>query len=413
MKIKSSEPKALSENVLNANVIVAALGYFVDIYDLLLFGIVRVASLKDIGVPDSELLEKGVLLINAQMFGMLLGGLLWGVIGDKKGRIAVLFGSILMYSVANILNAFVTDVETYAVLRFVAGIGLAGELGAAITLVSETLTKEKRGYGTTIVASVGILGAVVAGLIGDFFSWQMAYIIGGVMGLALLALRVSMSESGLFHDSKNTKSKKGDIKMLFYPPARFIKYAQCILIGLPVWYAVGILMTFSPELAKDLGVTAPIAAGSTIMWGYLGLAIGDLTSGLLSQYFRTRRFVVLGFLLLTAALSIAYYFAVGVSATEFYILCGLIGFAVGYWAVFVTVAAEQFGTNLRSTVTTSVPNFVRGGVVPITLAFQGLAPFTGLRMSALIVGGVVIFIALAALHFMPETYNKDLDYIEE
>jgi len=279
MKIKSSESKALSENVLNANVIVAALGYFVDIYDLLLFGIVRVASLKDIGVPDSELLEKGVLLINAQMFGMLLGGLLWGVIGDKKGRIAVLFGSILMYSVANILNAFVTDVETYAVLRFVAGIGLAGELGAAITLVSETLTKEKRGYGTTIVASVGILGAVVAGLIGDLFSWQTAYIIGGVMGLALLALRVSMSESGLFHDSKNSKSKKGDLKMLFYPPARFIKYAQCILIGLPVWYAVGILMTFSPELAKDLGVTAPIAAGSTIMWGYLGLAIGDLTSG--------------------------------------------------------------------------------------------------------------------------------------
>ncbi|MEK6554078.1 MAG: MFS transporter, partial [Bdellovibrionota bacterium] len=213
--------------------------------------------------------------------------------------------------------------------------------------------------------------------------------------------------------TKKLDCKKGDLKMLFYPPARFIKYAQCILIGLPVWYAVGILMTFSPELAKDLGVTAPIAAGSSIMWGYLGLAAGDLTSGLLSQYFRTRRFVVLGFLLLTGFLSLVYYFAVGISATEFYILCGLVGFSVGYWAIFVTVAAEQFGTNLRSTVTTSVPNFVRGGVVPITLAFQGLAPHTGLRMSALIVGGVVLFIALTALHFMPETFSKDLDYLEE
>ena len=403
----------LSQRVLNANVIVAALGYFVDIYDLLLFGIVRVASLKDIGVPENELLEKGVLLINSQMFGMLLGGLLWGVLGDKKGRLSVLFGSIFLYSVANILNAFVTNVEQYAVLRFIAGIGLAWELGAAITLVSETLSKEKRGYGTTIVASVGILGAVVAALIGDFFNWKVAYIIGGVMGLALLFTRVSMSESGLFHSTQSSHCKKGDIKMLFSPWPRFVKYSQCILIGLPVWYVVGILMTFSPELAKDLQIQGSISAGSAIMWGYIGLAIGDLASGVLSQIFKTRRYVVLFFLLFTSVLTGVYYLSVGASTFYFYTLCTLLGIGVGYWAVFVTIAAEQFGTNLRSTVTTSVPNFVRGGVVPITLGFQYLAPELGLRMSALVVGAIVIFIALTALHFMAETYGKDLDYIED
>lgn len=404
--------KKLSENVFNANVIVAALGYFVDIYDLLLFGIVRVASLKDIGVPESELLEKGVLLINSQMIGMLLGGLLWGILGDKKGRISVLFGSIFLYSIANILNAFVTSVEQYALLRFIAGIGLAGELGAAITLVSETLTKEKRGYGTTIVASVGILGAVVAALIGDFFNWKIAYIIGGVMGLALLFLRISMTESGLFHETTNSNCKKGDIKMLFYPFERFVRYSQCILIGLPVWFVVGILMTFSPELSKELNVQDTISAGSAIMWGYIGLALGDLASGILSQYFKTRRFVVLGFLLLTGTLTLVYTLSSGLSGAEFYGLCTALGFSVGYWAVFVTIAAEQFGTNLRSTVTTSVPNFVRGGVVPITLSFQALTPYFGLHLSALLVGSVVIFIALSALHFMKETYGKDLDYLE-
>ncbi len=408
-RIKSS----VMGSILTTNVVVAALGYFVDIYDLLLFGIVRVASLKDIGVAEDQILDQGVFLINMQMAGMLLGGILWGILGDKRGRISVLFGSIFLYSIANIANAFVTNVEMYGVLRFVAGIGLAGELGAAITLVSETLSKEHRGYGTTIVASVGILGAVVAALIGDYFSWQTAYVIGGVMGLALLALRVSMTESGMFSAVRETSVKKGDLWMLVQPLHRFMKYLRCILIGVPVWFVVGILVTFSPELAKELGVSGPIAAGKSIMYCYIGLALGDFASGFLSQILRTRRKVVAAFLGLTTAATMFYIFgAHQISPFGFYTLCVVLGFGVGYWAVFVTIAAEQFGTNLRATVTTSVPNFVRGAVLPLTLSFRALSPSQGLLHAALIVGVVSIIIASTALWFMQETYGKDLNYNE-
>ncbi len=273
-----SSASSIANKILNVNVIVAALGYFVDIYDLLLFGIVRVASLRDIGVPEDKILPQGIFLINAQMFGMLLGGLLWGVLGDKRGRLSVLFGSIFLYSIANIANSFVTDVNTYAVLRFLAGIGLAGELGAAITLVSETLSKEHRGYGTTVVAAVGILGAVLAAIVADNFHWKTAYVIGGVMGLALLVLRVSMFESGMFKQVKQSTVVKGDLRMLISPFPRFLKYLRCVLIGLPVWFVVGILMTFSPELGKSLSIIDPISAGKSIMYCYIGLSAGDLAS---------------------------------------------------------------------------------------------------------------------------------------
>ncbi len=410
--MKSSNAPSTTSSILNVNVIVSALGYFVDIYDLLLFGIVRVASLKDIGVPQDQLLSKGIFLINAQMFGMLLGGLLWGVLGDKRGRISVLFGSIFLYSVANIANAFVTDVTSYGILRFIAGVGLAGELGAAITLVSETMSKEHRGYGTTVVAAVGILGAVLAALIADNFHWTTAYIIGGVMGLALLVLRVSMYESGMFKHIKDSTVAKGDLRMLFSPPQRFFKYLRCVLIGIPVWFAVGILLTFAPELAQALGIIEPITAGKAIMFGYMGLSAGDLASGFLSQYLKSRKKVVKSFVILTFLLTLVYVNAHNFSSPMFYALCCAIGFSVGYWAVFVTIAAEQFGTNLRATVATSVPNLVRGAVVPLTLSFRALSEQTSLITAALIVGCVSVTIALISAHFMAETYGKDLNYLE-
>lgn len=393
--------------------IVAALGYFVDIYDLLLFGIVRVSSLKSIGVTEDQILGTGVLLINSQMLGMLIGGIIWGVLGDKKGRVSVLFGSIALYSLANIANAFVTNVEMYVILRFLAGVGLAGELGAAITLVCETMSKKSRGYGATVVAAFGILGAVVGGLVGDFFSWQTAYIVGGVMGLCLLILRISMFESGMFAQTKKTAKKLGDITMLFRSRERLFKYLRCILIGLPIWYAVGIWMTFAPELAKALGVHGAVSAGKAIMWGYAGLAAGDLASGWLSQIFKSRRRIVFHFLTGTVLLTIALFCAREVEAEVYYMLCLMLGFFIGYWAVFMIIAAEQFGTNLRATVTTTVPNFVRGGVVPITLAFQLFSDIFGLRISALIVGFFTLALAYICLHFMSETYGKDLDYIED
>ncbi|MBE2217872.1 MAG: MFS transporter [Ignavibacteria bacterium] len=399
-----------SKNI-KAIVIVAALGYFVDIYDLILFSIVRISSLKSLGVQGDELLSSGVLLLNMQMAGMLLGGIIWGILGDKRGRISVLFGSIIMYSVANILNGMVTDVTQYAVLRVIAGIGLAGELGAGITLVSEVMSKEARGYGTTIVASVGILGAVVAALVADYFEWRTAYYVGGGLGLMLLFLRIGVYESGMFKNIKTEEVNRGQFHHLFTNWARFAKYLKCIMIGAPLWFVVGVLVTFSDAFAKALGVQG-IAPSKSVMFCYIGLAFGDLLSGFLSQYFKSRKKIILAFVISTNILIILYLFVNSFGAFYFYTMCLLLGVSCGYWAVFVTNASEQFGTNLRATVTTTVPNFVRGSVVPLTLLFQFLISSVGIIYSAAIVAGLALVLAYVSAAKMEETYGKDLDYIE-
>lgn len=393
-------------------VLISALGYFVDIYDLLLFGIVRVPSLRTLGVPDDQMLAVGVKLLNFQMAGMLVGGLIWGILGDYRGRKSVLVGSILMYSLANIANAFVPNPEIYAYLRFIAGVGLAGELGAAVTLVSEVMSRETRGLGTTVVASVGILGAVFASLVGDFFDWQTAYVIGGLMGLALLTLRAGLLESDMYHSMKDARAKRGRFQKIFTNPDRLKRYLACILIGLPIWFVIGILVTFAPELSRELGVQGVITGSKSIMWAYIGLSLGDLASGLLSQYLRSRRTAVFIFLLITQILILVYVTQSAWSVSAFYTLCVGLGFGVGYWAVFVTIAAEQFGTNIRSTVASTVPNFVRGSVVPLTLSFEYLRPQIGMVNAALTVGMIVMAIAFMAVHLMHETFGKDLDYLE-
>jgi MFS transporter, putative metabolite:H+ symporter len=398
--------------ILTRSVIVGALGYFVDIYDLLLFGIVRVPSLKDLGIAPENLLDVGAFLINMQMIGLLVGGVVWGVLSDKKGRVAALFGSILLYSLANLANAFVTTIEMYGALRFIAGIGLAGELGAAITLVSETLPKETRGYGTTLVAAFGILGAVVAALIGDIFSWRIAYGVGGVLGLLLLAARVSMLESGMYESLKLHGVSRGAFFSLFTSKERFLKYLGCIAIGVPIWYVIGILVTFSPEFGSALGATETIAAGKSIMFCYIGLSLGDLASGVMSQWIQSRKKAVAIFLVMTLGGVILFLSLRNLSAPVFYALCALLGFGIGYWAVFVTTAAEQFGINLRATVTTSVPNFVRGSVVPMTLIFRSFIATQGIIVSGAIVGGLAFAIAIVGLVLLRESFGKDLNFTE-
>jgi MFS transporter, putative metabolite:H+ symporter len=393
------------------SVLVAALGYFVDIYDLILFSIVRVTSLVSIGVPKEQLLDTGALLLNMQMGGMLLGGLLWGILGDRRGRLSVLFGSIALYSAANIANAFVGSLGSYAVLRLLAGVGLAGELGAGVTLVSEIMSRESRAYGTTIVAAVGITGAVVAALVGDLFDWRIAYIVGGAMGIALLLLRIGVYESGMFQQVKASDVSRGNFFALFANRHRATKYLSVILIGVPIWYVVGILVTFSPEFGVAMGLTPPPNAGRAVMFTYIGLAIGDLASGWLSQILRSRKRVVLLFLTLTT-LCVAAYFVGPPTVTMFYGLCVALGFATGYWAVFVTIAAEQFGTNIRATAATTVPNFVRGAVVLLTLSFQRLRVPFGTRGSGMAIGAATIAVAFLALSGLEETCGKDLDYIE-
>jgi len=393
-------------------VIVAALGYFVDIYDLLLFSIVRRPSLIALGIPEGDLLAQGEYLLRVQMTGLLVGGLIWGIMGDKLGRLSVLFGSILLYSLANIANGFVTTLDQYAWLRFIAGIGLAGELGAGITLVSEILPTNLRGYGTTIIATVGLMGAVVANFLSKMFDWQISYFIGGGLGLLLLLARVSVFESGMFLKTKEKEVERGNFFQLFTKRSRFLKFMGCIFIGLPIWYTIGILITFSPEFAKVLDIKGVVAAGDAVMFSYIGLAVGDLASGITSQVIGSRKKIIKLFIILTLAFILLFLFIPIKTSAFFYFACFCLGVGVGYWALFVTVAAEQFGTNLRSTAATTVPNFIRGTVVPLTLGFKFLRDEVGIIYGALIVGIVTIVIAFIALQLIDETYGRDLNFEE-
>jgi MFS family permease len=406
------ETPANRQTVIVSTVVVAALGYFVDIYDLLLFSIVRVQSLRDIGVADENLLNIGLSLLNWQMIGMLLGGIAWGVLGDKRGRLSVLFGSIILYSLANIANGFVQSVEQYKWLRFIAGLGLAGELGAGITLVSEVMSKEKRGVGTTVVATVGILGAVVAYFVASAWDWRTAYFVGGGLGLALLVLRISVFESGMFRNVQQTQVERGNFFKLFTNQKLLQKYLKCILIGLPTWYVVGILVTAAREFSQAFGMAEVADPGRAVMMCYAGLSLGDLSSGLLSQYLKSRKKAMFIFLSISAVTVVFYLSSNNIDLDFFYLKTFLLGFGVGFWAIFVTIASEQFGTNIRATVTTTVPNFARGSLVPITFLFNYFAASSGIVGSAFIVGGICTTIAFLALATLRETFGKELDYLE-
>ncbi len=414
---------------LNFLILVAALGYFVDIYDLIVFNVVKQESLLDF-ISPAEMDKTDTFLFNCQMTGMLLGGLIWGILGDKKGRVSVLFGSIILYSLANIANAFVTDIPSYALARFLAGIGLAGELGAGITLVSENMEKSKRGIGTMIIVTVGALGAIAAAIIGknghylvDFIyqftnislkNWQITYLVGGVLGLMLLMLRAGTYESGMYKQLEVNKDvKKGNLLSLLSNKKNLAKYLACIAIGLPIWFSIGVLVNKSHLFGKSVGVDIKVA--DSVMFAYIGLSVGDLFSGLFSQWLKSRKKVILAYLAFSAVLYCIYLFNHQVSVTYFKTMCFLLGAATGYWALFVTVACEQFGTNIRSTVTNTVPNFVRGAVVPITLGFAALQGSFGFSITyaALLVGFICLALALISTLYVEESFHKDLDYLEE
>lgn len=401
------------KQIITPAVIVASLGYFVDIFDLLLFSIVRKPSLASLGLDDAAQITKGLFLHNLQMTGMLIGGVLWGMLGDKKGRLSVLFGSIALYSVANIANAFVGNVPLYALCRFVAGIGLAGELGAGITLVAETLPKELRGYGTMIIATVGVTGAVVAGAIAESFTWRTTYVIGGLLGLALFILRINTAESLLFENVEKSTHTRGDFLSVFRNRDRLKRFLNCILIGVPIWFVIGTLIQLAPDFAKFLGVTGSVTAGRAVMWSYSGLTFGDFASGAFSQLLKSRlRVIILFILSLTGTIWAYFNVGRGASPETFLMICGVLGFFAGYWAVFVTVAAEQFGTNLRATIATSTPNFVRASVVPMSLTFMALKTTHDMATSAQMVGYTVLAISLVAALFLKDSFSKDLNFLE-
>ncbi|WP_164110548.1 MULTISPECIES: MFS transporter [Sphingobacterium] len=395
-------------------IMVASLGYFVDIYDLIIFSIVRVRSFQDIGIPEELMRVKGEFVLNMQMGGLLLGGLIWGVIADKYGRIKVLFGSILLYSLANIYNGFVQDVTTYGVVRFIAGVGLAGELGAGITLVSESMHRSKRGYGTMLVAGVGVLGAILAYFVSEWFDWRTAYFVGGGMGILLLLMRVGTFESGLFVQSAESNHvRKGSIRLLFSSSDRIKRYLYCLCIGLPIWFVVGVLVTQAPEIGAALGAPNTLSAGKGVMFTYLGISCGDFMAGLLSQWFKSRKKVVFLCQILILVSSLWYLNSEGIEEKQFMFLAFFMGIGVGYWATFITIAAEQFGTNLRATVATTAPNFVRGALIPSTLLYGYLVGMWGIIVAAIITLVLLTAIAIYALTQLEESFDKDLNYYEE
>jgi MFS transporter, putative metabolite:H+ symporter len=400
-------------------VLVAALGYFVDIYDLLLFNIVREPSLQGIGLDltnKAAILAASTKIINWQMIGLLIGGVLWGTLGDKKGRLSVLFGSIALYSVANFITGYVQTVDQYAALRFMAGIGLAGELGAGITLVSELLPKEKRGVGTSMVAGIGLFGAVFAYFIYKFTNdWRICYKIGGALGIGLLLLRISVAESGMFKEAKEKGVSRGDFRMFFNDVGRFKKYFLAILIGLPTWYVIGILVNFSNRFAGEFYGANHIESGRAIMFAYVGIAAGDIVIGLVSQAFKSRKKALLLFYGMSIVGLLIYFSPWNNSDSSMYAICGYLGFSTGFWAIFVTMGAEQFGTNLRATAATTIPNMVRGALPLINWMFLDLFQKSygySLSSSGMITGAIVMGITLVAYYFTAETFHKDLNYIE-
>lgn len=413
-------PKSFDKK-LGLTILVASLGYFVDIYDLQLFNIVSKESLRGIGITDENLIKTlDYSLFLWQMSGIIIGGLIWGILGDKRGRKKILFGSILIYSAANIANAFVTNVEAYSVIRFITGIGLAGELGAAVTLINESMSKEKRGIGTMIIVTMGALGAVAAvGIHKLQFtmlgleSWQVSYIIGGCLGLLLLFMRFQTYESEMFDNVEKQKVQRGNFFMLFKTKDRVLRYLSCIAIGLPVWFCVGLLIKFSDKFATVLEVDGTIDPTTCIIFCYLGLSGGDLISGFISQFMKSRKKIIFFYLGTTVIISLYFLLVHHHSVNTFYALAALLGATTGYWVLFVSNAAEQFGTNIRSTVASTVPNFVRGSTVPIVLTFKAIEPSFGIINSALIIGGVTIGIAALALAYLPETFGKNLNFIEE
>jgi predicted MFS family arabinose efflux permease len=406
-----------SSSVFTTAVLVAALGYFVDIYDLLLFAIIRIESLHDLGLTAEQISVDGEAILSWQMWGLLIGGIIWGIMGDKRGRLSVLFGSIILYSLANIANGLVQDVDQYKWIRFVAGLGLAGELGAGITLVSELTAKEKRGVATSLVAGIGLTGAVVAFIMKQNFDWRTCYFIGGGLGLLLLVLRISVFESGMFHNVKKQEVQRGNLFMLVNNGDRLKRYVLSILVGLPTWFVIGVLVAFSNDFGREFGIKEPIDPGKAIMYAYAAISIGDILIGFVSQWLRSRKKALYVFYGITAVFMLLFFTALwnGTAAAMYWICAGL-GFGTGFWAIFVTMGAEQFGTNIRATAATTIPNMVRGLLaVFIIPLFQWLRGIEGLGYvnGAIVAAIIIMSIAFIASLLVRETFGKDLNFVEK
>ncbi|MBI1326700.1 MAG: MFS transporter [Alphaproteobacteria bacterium] len=407
---QSAPLTANAKNIFNATVIITALGYMVDVYDILIFSALRTPSLIDLGLTGDAVTKTGMFIINMQMTGLIIGGLIFGMLGDKIGRKKCLLGSILLYSLATLGCAVVQTVDQYAALRFVAGLGLAGEVGIGVALITENMKKEHRGLGVAVFTFIGIGGAVIAGVAAELLPWRTCYLIGGIAGLLLLATRSILRESGMFSKAHEDNVKRGDFLQFIKQPKLGLRYLYCVLIGVPIYFVIAIPWTLSPELAKAMNVPFPVKASIALAIGYSFTMIGDLLAGILSHIFKSRRIIITGFIIFGGFVIGLFMQMRNLSVFEYYMFCALLGVAIGYWVNMITVAAEQFGTNLRATAATSIPNFVRATTIPMYAMLGWLKPSMGILSATSVIATIAIVLSLVAVSQLRETFHEDLDY---
>lgn len=406
----NTAPQVSTDKIMNATVLVTALGYLVDVYDMIIFYVLRRTSLMDLGIEGEALTDIGMTMINMQMIGLILGGIFFGILGDKIGRKKCLLGSILVYSLATLACAFVQNVDHYTWLRFIAGFGLAGEVGIGVALITEAMGQKKRGMGVTLFAFIGIGGAVIAGIAAELMDWRTCYIVGGVAGLLLLLTRVLLMESGLFETTKASGIERGNFLRLIKEPKLGLRYLCCILIGMPIMFVIGVPWALGPEIGEAMGMLFAVKASLTMGIGYAGMMVGDVVAGLISQKLGSRRKTVFIFIIIASISIGAFLMQRELSLFDYYVFCAWLGFTIGYWVNLITIAAEQFGTNLRATVAASVPNLARATLVPMNLLLGWLKPEHGILTSAGIVAVLAVVIALLALTQIRETFHEDMNY---
>jgi MFS transporter, putative metabolite:H+ symporter len=405
----------ISNKAIALGIIVSALGFFVDLYDIMALAAIGENSLRSIGIAEAAIKKELTYLQSMQMWGMLLGGFLWGIIGDKYGRLKVLFGSIILYSVFTLLNAFVTGINGYAACRFFAGLGLAGELGAGITLVSEQMRKEKRGLGPAIIAGFGVLGAIVAVIIGKNYDWKTVYIVGGTLGFGLLLLRLGVVESGLFTIARKSNIARGSFMVILKNKEHLKKFACILLVGMPGWFVNGVMMQLSNFISKSMGMNPLPDKGKVIIYFFIALSLGDVMGGVVSQWLKSRKKSIYIFLLLHLLMLVLFFTVAKNSVQLYYFIFAGLGLSVGFVIQLFTLAAEQFGTNIRTLVTSSGLNLVRGWVIPLAALFTWMNE--GLLIiewkSAAVIAFVVVAVSFWALSQLEETFDKDLAFVNE
>lgn len=391
-------------------VLVVALGYYVDAYDLLVMSAVRKPSLLSLGVPESETLNIGLSLLNYQLVGLMIGGVMWGVIADKYGRKKALFGSILIYSFANIANGYINSVNMYYWLRIIAGFGLAGELGVGISLITENVAKERRTISTAIVSFFGMLGASTGGWFGSIFEWQNCFLIGGFAGLLLLLLRLKVEESVMFNEIKDKNVSKGNIWMIIKNPKTLLTYFFCTLAGAASILFIGVFIQSTPELGKLFNLN--ITAGIALIWYYLGASVSEIIAGLLSKLLKERKAPIYIFYAISLLAITNFCVNVPNSPYFFYLNCLFLGFGLGWWSQLITLSAELFGINVRATAATSIPTFARAWNIPFSNIFKQNIPNLGIVNSAFGIGVIVVSLAIISITMVKETFENDANFIE-